>query len=144
MHGIDALRRRMIGGLAVELMNGLEAALYQEAQEIIARAQEELVPVRNRGGGTLRGSAFVEKPEREGDVVRVVLGFGGGAVKYAAAVHENPRSGKTGGVSPTGRRYRSWAEVGEWHYLSRPLEEAKAGLDGRIGARVMAHLRNTV
>ena len=40
---------------------------------------------------------------------------------YAWDVHENPRSGKTGGFSPQGRPYRYWAREGEFKYLEKPF-----------------------
>jgi hypothetical protein len=54
---------------------------------------------------------------------------------YALSVHENPRSGQTGGVSPSGKRYTSgltekgnkskrviWAEKGKYKFLEDPLK----------------------
>jgi hypothetical protein len=44
---------------------------------------------------------------------------------YAAKTHENPRSGNTGGVSPSGRPYPegSYAVVGQYKFLETPLKE---------------------
>jgi len=54
---------------------------------------------------------------------------------YALRVHENPRAGKTGGVSPSGKRYtsgktesgnkstrRRWAQTGKWKFLEDPVK----------------------
>lgn len=62
------------------------------------------------------------------------VGIGFSAV-YAAAVHENPRAGKTGGVSPSGKKYTAgltetgrkskravFSEVGKWKFLEDPLK----------------------
>jgi hypothetical protein len=54
--------------------------------------------------------------------VTAVVGYGGPAAPYALKVHENPRSGKTGGISPRGKKYRSWATVGEWKYLEKAVQ----------------------
>jgi len=54
---------------------------------------------------------------------------------YALTVHENPRAGKTGGVSPSGKAYSAgrttggrkstrvvWAEKGNWKFLENPFK----------------------
>jgi len=61
-----------------------------------------------------------------------VIGY---SAVYALSVHENRRSGRTGGVSPRGKRYTSgrtesgrkstrvvWAEKGKWKFLEDPLK----------------------
>lgn len=45
---------------------------------------------------------------------------------YAWAVHENPRAGHTGGVSPSGQSYKSYSEVGEYKFLEKAFREGKA------------------
>lgn len=139
--GVAEMRGRL-ARLERQLPSHLGTALYQEAEEIIGEAKERLVPVRNHPpAGALRASGFVEPPDhRPGGAVRVVLGFGGPGVKYAASVHENPRAGRTGGVSPSGRKYKSWAEVGEWKFLERPLLAAGGQLAERLGRRLRALL----
>lgn len=107
----------------------LGAGLYQEAEAIMTTAKEDYVPVDQ---GTLRASGFV----REVTPLEVELGFGGPAAPYALAVHENPRSGKTGGISPRGKHYTHWAQVGEWKYLETPFKAATAGMDGRLAERL--------
>ena len=74
------------------------------------------------------------------DEVSAVLGFGGPATPYALAVHENPRAGKTGGVSPSGKRYKHWAEVGQWKFLEIPLLEAEHGMLARLAGRIRSAL----
>jgi len=44
---------------------------------------------------------------------------------YAWAVHENPRAGQTGGVSPSGRPYKSYAEKGEYKFLEKAFVESE-------------------
>ncbi|MFA9270726.1 MAG: hypothetical protein ACEQSX_08205 [Baekduiaceae bacterium] len=97
----------------------LAAAMYREANYIM-RLSVEAVPV---DFGVLRGSATVTKPTVRGTVVDLSFGYGGAASAYALAVHENPRSGQTGGVSPSGAPYRHWAKVGAWKFLERPCNE---------------------
>jgi len=67
---------------------------------------------------------------------------------YAAIVHENPRSGKTGGVSPTGKKYTAgltesgkkskraiWSEVGKWKFLEDPLKRSTKKILQIIGSK---------
>jgi len=114
--------------------------INQIADNVIGDAQE-LAPVRksepNAGvpsGGALRRSAFVEHAVPSA-APRAVVGFG---VKYGWPVHENPRTGKTGGVSPKGRRYKSWARTGQWHFLEVPFNLAKRTFRRDVG-RIIAH-----
>jgi hypothetical protein len=118
-------------------------AVYVWAEEVMAKSKE-LVPV---DSGTLRGTGHVDLPVIGPTEVSVRLGYGGPAAPYALAVHENPRSGKTGGFSPSGRPYRHYARVGQWKYLEQPLKEGtlppkalavwKQGLVSRAGLRTM-------
>lgn len=57
------------------------------------------------------------------------------------SVHENPRSGKTEGFSPSGRPYKHWAKVGQWKYLEIPFKAASKGMSNRIAAKVKSILR---
>jgi len=55
-----------------------------------------------------------------------IVGF---SASYAAYVHENPRAGKTGGFSPSGREYKPpigskrkvFSTVGQYKFLEQPL-----------------------
>jgi hypothetical protein len=71
--------------------------------------------------GQLRASGVVLPVEVSGDTSVLTIGFGGPAAPYAVRVHENPRSGKTGGMSPSGRKYRKWAQVGAYKFLEGPM-----------------------
>jgi hypothetical protein len=84
--------------------------------QVIAPAKE-LVPVDT---GALRSTLQASEPIITGTKISVEASAGGDAAKYALSVHENPRSGRTGGVSPSGKQYKNWARVGEWKYLERP------------------------
>lgn len=50
------------------------------------------------------------------------IGF---SAAYALRTHENPRSGNTGGASPSGKPYPegSYAKVGQYKFLETPLKE---------------------
>lgn len=111
------------------------AALYVESEKVMGRAKKEFVPVVT---GTLRNSGHVQKPEISGNKIEVVLGFGGPAAAYALAVHENPRAGKTHGVSPSGKPYpkNRWSRVGGYKYLETPFLEAAPGLPDAVAKKI--------
>lgn len=72
-------------------------------------------------------SSFVADTKNEAgtsskwDIMRGAVGF---SAAYALKTHENPRSGKTGGVSPSGYQYKkgTWSKVGFWKFLENPLK----------------------
>lgn len=112
-----------------ETMQDVKAGLVGEAEDIMADSKENYVPVDT---GNLRASGHVQQPKLAGNRISVLFGYGGPAAPYALAVHENPRSGKTGGVSPSGHRYKTWAKVGQWKYLETPFKEALEGFPQRM------------
>jgi hypothetical protein len=83
----------------------------KEAAAYLARSLQ-LVPV-DRGG--LRASQFGPRLNLGGDTIEATFGY---SAPYARRTHGNPRAGKTGGVSPSGRRYRHWAKTGQWHFVT--------------------------
>lgn len=94
------------------------AALYQEAEIIMATSKEEYVPV---DLAILKASGAVLPPEIDGDSVMVQLGYGGAAKAYAVVQHER-------------MDYRH--TVGGPKYLERPLLAAASGLAARLAARI--------
>ena len=132
VEGDDALRAKLakLRGLAAPT---LAAALFEEAEAVGLLAVTKYVP---KDTGVLAGSWYVKPPVATASGVRVVFGFGGGAVKYAWVTHENKRAGKTKGVSPSGRRYKHWADVGQWHFLEVPLALRGRRFSRTIGARI--------
>jgi len=98
--------------------------LKQFADTKVVMPAKELVPVAT---GNLKGSIQALEPELNGSRVSVKVVAGNAAYNYALAVHENPRAGKTGGVSPSGKKYPTtkhgkptWSTVGQWKYLEIP------------------------
>lgn len=132
--GLDGLIQRL-RRIETDLVPALAAAVYQRAQRVMTASRPE-VPVRNRWGGTLRASGMVLPPEITGAQIAVTFGYGGAAARYAAAVHENPRAGHTGGVSPSGHKYTAWSEVGKYHFLSDPMKEVMATYPADMAATV--------
>jgi len=131
--GGDALAAKLqkFGKLAKPI---LARAMFEEAEEIGNLCKNKYVP---KDTGDLAGSFFREPPVITPYGVRQVIGFGGAAAKYAWVTHENPRAGKTGGVSPSGRKYKHWASVGGWKYLERTMNASARHLPRRLGARIM-------
>lgn len=128
----------------------LARAVREQAEVFMTEVKIKHVPVMD---GPLRDSGYVKPPEILPGVVRVPLGFGGPACKYAEAVHENPRSGKTDGwppggagpiqfrwiggkVRPIGARRKKWAKTGHWKYLETPLTRYAARFAVLVAARI--------
>lgn len=95
----------------------LEAALYQEALEVMADSKRE-VPVDT---GTLRSTGHVEKPSKKMGSVSVTMKYGGPAAKYALKVHETHAT--------------------KSKYLERPFLQSLRGLPARLAARMKRALR---
>lgn len=131
---------KLLRSRGVDARHALAGALHAEGEAIMRITKREFVPVDT---GALRSTGHVQLPRFEGDRIVVELGYGGPAAPYAHAVHENPRAGKTGGVSPSGKRYKTWAKVGQWKYLEQPFEAARAGLPERLATRMKRRLRST-
>lgn len=110
----------------------VEKFLRLKAQRVFTRSQNE-VPVDK---GFLKSTGKVLPVTRRRNRFRIEIVYD---APYALSVHENPRSGKTGGVSPRGARYRSWAEHGKWKYLEHPHMAEEQTLT-RDAARFFAEL----
>lgn len=117
--------RKALQDLGANAPQAVKAALYQEAAELLNEA-DALVP---RDTTQLAQSKF-QRETSDG----VEVGYGGSAAPYALKVHENPRSGVTGGVSPSGKKYKHWAAVGQWKYLETPFKARVYGFTDRIAA----------
>jgi hypothetical protein len=128
LEGMEAVMTAL-KGLNEGATPALREALYTDALELGTEA-DELVP---RDTGTLAASQTVTS-EIEDEVVTATVAYGGAASAYALSVHENPRSGQTGGVSPSGQKYKHWATVGQWTYLEQPFKRRTAGFTARIAA----------
>lgn len=132
--GVQAKLRRLGAFAPIAL-----ARAINDIAEDVMHDAKDLTPVRDfGGGGVLRRSAFVELAQPT-DRIRAVVGFG---AVYAAPVHENPRAGRTHGVSPSGRRYKYWAKVGQWHFLEEPFVAASRTFRGDVGRRIQAEWRS--
>lgn len=113
----------------------MQKALRTEAEELMAESQV-LVP---RMDGVLSNSGRVVE-DLKANVPTLIVGYGGPGAPYALSVHENPRSGKTGGVGPRGQKYKKWAHVGQWKFLEQPWKQRMTGFTDRIAASLKATL----
>jgi len=114
------------------------AKVMSEGAELMMTASKLLCPVVTN---TLRSSGKVEPPVVTHDTLEITLGYGGAARKYAFKVHENPRTGRTGGRSPSGRKYYPrpglpfpYSRVGQWKFLETPVAQQKAAFFDRVAA----------
>jgi len=98
-----------------------------EGAEVILERSQELVP---RDTEELAESAFISPPRRDGQRSTVTVGYG---APYALVTHENPRAGKTGGKSPSGRTYPHYAQTGQWKWLETAYKERGGQAVVRMG-----------
>jgi len=159
MEGVD----EVIASMNKEIMkiNGrTQAGFYLAGQHIRRESQPEVPVVTSNlknsayvvapGMMTMGRSAFkgkdsakmssqhAEETQRQKAILKAVRTPGvaiGYSALYAANVHENPRAGKTGGESPSGKKYTAgrtesgrksrrivWARKGKWKFLEDPLK----------------------
>ncbi len=116
--GVKRVQDRLnqeIAGIA-----GFTAGSLSRAAMVAIRDAQKNAPIMT---GELRQMAFVNKPRQTGGAffpttTEVAFGFEG---PYAQKTHENPRSGRTGGFSPRGRRYKQYARKGRAFFFSKAL-----------------------
>ena len=115
------------------MKHAVGVALHREAVRIMEESQARAPIV----SGKLMQSGYVTPPEYLGSIVRVGLGYPG---IEAAKLHENPRTGKTAGISPKGKLYApgTWSKTGEWKFLQNPVMEAMPTMPYRIAADLRA------
>lgn len=144
---------RALAQLTGQIAQLAAAALEREAERIMTHAKQDYVPVDT---GALRGSGQVAPADIAGTKVSVELGFGNAAVDYAMIVHETPPS-RLGVRQALGeayndplfgaaqRRLQNYAIGGRgWKYLERAIDDARAGMDARLGADVRRAIEDKV
>lgn len=109
LHRLQELGERAPEAAAILLKDFADTQVVTPAKEI--------VPVDT---GALRATIQATEPVVSGTKVTVSVSAGGPSAPYALSVHENPRSGQTGGLSPAGKKYKTWARAGEWKFIERP------------------------
>jgi hypothetical protein len=122
----------MLTEFGTKAETSLGAALYQEAQGIMA-ASQGLVPVDT---GALRSSSYVTEPERDVDRITVILGYGGVAAKI------NPKSGQStdGYAIIVHENLEAFHKVGTAKFLELPFNAARRGMSARIVAKMKADM----
>lgn len=140
--GVDKLQANF-NRLRLSTRQAIIQSLEDEAQLVLDRAKNEFVPVVT---GRLRDSGRIEQHavHLPGGKSRAVVAFGGQDAPYAVAVHENPRAGKTGGVSPQGRKYKTWSTVGQWKYLTHSMMSVVHTRAARVAAALNRHWRTSI
>ncbi len=134
LDGLDKLIKTLEKRFGPRPVNkALTGALVEEAEDLVTEAKLE-VPVDT---GNLRDSGFVKPPTFTGVIE---CGFGGPAAPYALVVHENPRAGKTGGVSPSGSVRKKFAQVGKWKYLEHPFNRRRKRFEARVARELKRRL----
>jgi len=94
--------------------------------------------VQHRKGEHLRDTAYMDGPKRTSSGWQATVGY---TSEHALSTHENQRTGRTGGVSPTGIPYRYYSDVGGWKYLEQPLLKIGAGIPNGLATALKATLR---
>ncbi len=115
----------------------LLAAARPEMTRVGAKILKRSIDLTPRDRGGLVNSAGMKTAGGAKDLT-VTLGYG---AVYAGVVHENPRSGKTGGVSPSGQRYKHWAQGGQSKFLETAMREAQQTAWPDVARGVEAWLR---
>lgn len=109
------------------LINAAHIAVQKEAIAVMNDSMQNYVPI---GTGALMNSASVENIKRTRLESTMQLAYN---KEYAAKTHENPRSGKTGGYSPSGKKYNyPWARQGQWKFLEIPVAKEANVFTGNI------------
>lgn len=131
MKGVDEMARAL--ERARDSVRGqLAAALYQEAERVMADSKDNYVPV---DFGVLRSSGRVDPPTWDGDTVTVVISYGGAAIAYALAVHEH--LSKHSPYSWQVAKRVTFHPAGHGpKYLEKPLNKHSKGMLGRIKKQV--------
>ena len=109
-------KRQVLSNLnrKIAQIEGLSRKGLLKAGFLLLRESKKQVPVDT---GVLRASGYVDqKIVKNG--MRVYVGY---HAVYAARVHENIRAGGTYGTSPSGKKYKHWANVGNYKFLEWPL-----------------------
>ena len=135
--GMDRLQRMLKRlGPTGELDAAIDIGLFAYGQKVLSLSMP-LVPVDT---GVLRGSGKVRHPRAK----EVVVGYGGAAAAYGWSVHENPAAGRTGGQSPTGQPYDTWATTGQWKYLEQPVKQLLPYMPVHLAHSLDLHIKRAM
>ena len=105
--------------------------LLDGAKKVFKRSQQ-LVP--REVTRELYDSAYIKQL---GKGFTVDIGY---SAPHAKRTHENPRAGKTRGISPSGRHYHKWATKGQWKWLETAVIEKEPDVTKTIVKTVTSYL----
>lgn len=127
MKGIDEVLKNLN-----KEVKGIEGRTRGSMVEVGLFVESKSMPECPRVTGNLMNSRYSEAF----DTVKGPAVEAGYTAAYAPFVHENPRAGKTGGVSPKGVAYKApinpsgkrstqvvFSAVGKWKFLEDPLKK---------------------
>ena len=142
LHAIDAKQQSASRFYLQDTMRRLyqasrEAAPYG-ALHGATSSRGESGTVQQHKGKHLRDTAYMEGPKRTGSGWQATVGY---TSEHALSTHENQRTGRTGGVSPTGKPYRYYSDVGGWKYLEQPLLQIGASIPSGLATVLKASLK---
>lgn len=129
---------KVIDQMGQRAPQGAATLLKDFADTRVVAPAKRMVP---RDTGTLADTIQSSAPVISETQVSVSVSAGGPFVPYALKVHENPRAGKTGGLSPSGKKYKRWATVGQWKYLEIPALDAAKNSAGWLAEEARILLR---
>ena len=148
---IKKIEGRTLGGLILAAQDPVRREAQQECPVVTGNLKASAYVVASNGKvpagktpefeGKDAAEAAIQHSKEMGKQLGIVkrrkeptVGIGFSAL-YAARVHENPRAGKTGGISPSGQKYTAgrtgsgrksmraiFSEVGKWKFLEDPLK----------------------
>lgn len=139
IHGLEEVKTKLDNAES-GVIPAVAKELHKQGEKVIGDSKKNYVPVAT---GTLKNTGHVKLPKFKTDGVIISLGYGGPAAPYALDVHENPRAGKTEGISPQGYPYPTtmggkptWATVGEWKYLEKPVKKHSDNIERKLFSKV--------
>lgn len=103
-----------LGGVQRSVPRALETAIYRFGNVEMTEMKRR-TPVEE---GTLKSSGQVDQPVWKGNVLTLILGFGGAAESYAFWVHED---------------LEAFHKVGQAKYIESVLDESAPYFEQRIG-----------
>ena len=133
---------RLLQKIGEKVRDHIGTALYREAERIMTASKKQ-VPVDT---GALRSTGHIREPEVSGNMVSVVLGYGG-----PAGAGLKPRKGKrskrvidnVGYAVYVHEKLNAKHHVGGAKFLEKPMLEAQKGMDDRLAREIAAIIRET-
>lgn len=104
------------------------ARVLRDASLLAFRESQQQVP---HADGILAGSGVLNPPVISGNSVKITMGYGGAASKYAARQHEDESLNH-----PDPRNPQKSRPQGKAKYLEDPVREASQRIEAQLRARV--------